>query len=209
MTTPPIRWVGVAIDCADAAPVARFYERLLGFDVGDYDPPRWAQLWDPAGGVHLNIQGEPSYEPPTWPERPGAQAKMLHFEVEVDDLEHSVAVAVDAGATEAPWQPPDRDPSRIRIMLTRRATRCASSSAASSGRRRPLPAVDRSQQQPLPAAAASAPTATGSDAAGVQQTDASPSPTTWLVSCSVSPVLTYHSQRAPSGSLTHVSTFEA
>lgn len=111
------RWVGVAIDCADAGPVARFYADLLGFEVGDDDPPHWVQLWDPAGGVHLNIQGEPGYEPPTWPERPGLQAKMLHFEVQVDDLEAALATALAAGGTEAPWQPPDRDRTRIRIIL--------------------------------------------------------------------------------------------
>jgi hypothetical protein len=111
------RWVGVAIDCVDVGPVARFYERLLGFEIGDFDPPNWAQLWDPAGGVHLNIQGDPSYSPPTWPERSGEQAKMLHFEVEVADLEDAVATALDSGATQAPWQPPDRDPARIRVML--------------------------------------------------------------------------------------------
>lgn len=112
-----IRWVGVAIDCADAERVARFYERLLGFEMRELWPPRWAQLWNPAGGVHLNIQGDASYEPPTWPERPSRQQKMLHFEVEVEDLEDAVSTALDAGGTEAPWQPPDRDPGRIRIML--------------------------------------------------------------------------------------------
>jgi hypothetical protein len=117
MSTTPIRWVGVAIDCADVGPVARFYERLLGFEMGDFDPPDWAQLRDPAGGVHLNIQGETWYEPPTWPEQPGQQAKMLHFEVEVDDLEAAVAAAIAAGGAEAPWQPPDRDRARIRIIL--------------------------------------------------------------------------------------------
>ena len=117
MATGPIRWTGVAIDCADAGPVARFYDRLLGFELGDFDPPYWAQLWDPHGGVHLNIQGEPWYEPPTWPEQPGAQAKMLHLEVEVDDVPAAVAAAFEAGGTAAPWQPPDRDPDRLRVVL--------------------------------------------------------------------------------------------
>jgi catechol 2,3-dioxygenase-like lactoylglutathione lyase family enzyme len=116
MTPPTARWVGLAIDCREAPPVAHFYERLLGFTVRDLGP-RWAQLWDPAGGVHLNIQGDERYAPPTWPEQPGEQAKMLHFEVEVDDLEVAVGTALDAGGTEAPWQPPDRNRERIRIML--------------------------------------------------------------------------------------------
>lgn len=112
-----IRWVGVAIDCADVGPVARFYEQLLDFELGDFDPPRWAQLWDPKGGVHLNIQGEMSYVRPVWPEQEGAQSKMLHFEVEVDDVDTAVAKAIQAGGTEARWQPTDRDPARIRIVL--------------------------------------------------------------------------------------------
>lgn len=110
------KWVGLAIDCFEAPPVARFYEALLGFEVRDLGP-RWAQLWDPAGGVHLNIQGDEDYRPPTWPEKPGELAKMMHFEVQVDDLPAAVATAIEAGGTEAPWQPPDRNPDRIRIML--------------------------------------------------------------------------------------------
>jgi catechol 2,3-dioxygenase-like lactoylglutathione lyase family enzyme len=118
MTSPAVRWTGVAIDCAEAPPVAHFYERLLGFEIGELGP-YWAQLHDPAGGVHLNIQGDPrgTYVPPTWPEQPGDQAKMLHFEVQVDDLEAAVSTALDAGGTEAAWQPPDRNRERIRIML--------------------------------------------------------------------------------------------
>jgi catechol 2,3-dioxygenase-like lactoylglutathione lyase family enzyme len=117
MSKPAVRWVGLAIDCLDAGPVARFYERLLGYEVRDFAPPHWAQLFPQDGGVHLNIQGDGNYTPPVWPEQPNKQAKMLHFEVEVDDLEGAVATALEAGGTQAPWQPPDRDPTRIRIML--------------------------------------------------------------------------------------------
>jgi catechol 2,3-dioxygenase-like lactoylglutathione lyase family enzyme len=116
VSTTSIRWVGVAIDCGDAGPVARFYERLLGFEVVELGP-RWAQLHDPAGGVHINIQGVPGYEPPSWPDQAGEQAKMLHFEVEVDDLPAAVEVAIGAGGKEAAWQPPDRNRERLRIML--------------------------------------------------------------------------------------------
>jgi catechol 2,3-dioxygenase-like lactoylglutathione lyase family enzyme len=111
-----VRWVGVAIDCREVGPVVRFYERLVGFEVATLDPD-WAQLHDPAGGVHLNIQAEEWYEPPTWPEEAGEQTKMLHLEVEVDDLEAALALAVEAGGTEAPWQPPDRNAERIRVVL--------------------------------------------------------------------------------------------
>ena len=114
--SPSIRWTGVAIDCADAEPVARFYEGLFGFEIRELGR-RWAQLFDPAGGIHLNIQGEDWYRPPTWPEQPSELTKMLHFEVQVDDLEGAVERALDLGGTEAPWQPPNRDRSRLRIML--------------------------------------------------------------------------------------------
>jgi hypothetical protein len=56
--------------------MARFYEGLLGFEVRDLAPGgRWAQLFDPSGGVHINIQGDPRYGPPTWPGQPEEQAK--------------------------------------------------------------------------------------------------------------------------------------
>jgi hypothetical protein len=42
---------------------------------------------------------------------------MLHFEIQVDDVEAAVAFAVAAGARIAPWQPEDRDPSQLRVML--------------------------------------------------------------------------------------------
>ncbi len=113
-----IRWVGIAIDCEWAGPMARFYEGLLGFEIRDLGPGgRWAQLFDPHGGVHINIQGAHWYEPPTWPEEPGELTKMFHFEVQVDDLEAAVARALELGGREAPWQPPDRNRERLRVML--------------------------------------------------------------------------------------------
>ena len=42
---------------------------------------------------------------------------MLHFEVQVQDLEAAVARALEVGGTEAPWQPPDRNRDRLRVML--------------------------------------------------------------------------------------------
>ena len=115
-TTNRIRWVGLALDCAEAPPMARFYEGLLGFEVREVGP-RWAQLFDPSGGVHLNIQGDDWYQPPTWPEMPGELTKMMHFEVQVDDLPAAVARVLELGGSEARWQPPNRDADRLRIML--------------------------------------------------------------------------------------------
>jgi catechol 2,3-dioxygenase-like lactoylglutathione lyase family enzyme len=111
-----IRWTGVCIDCHDARAVARFYSALFGWEITT-DGPGWCQLRPPDGGVGLNVQADPAYVPPVWPEEPGEQQKMLHFEVLVDDLEAAVARTIDAGGRQAPWQPPDRNPAGIRIML--------------------------------------------------------------------------------------------
>jgi catechol 2,3-dioxygenase-like lactoylglutathione lyase family enzyme len=112
-----LRWTGVCLDCADARELADFYARLLGWEIAAGDGVSWIQLRDPLSAVGLNIQAEEWYQPPVWPERPGALDKMMHFEIEVGDMESAVAHAVDAGATVASHQPADRDHSRLRIML--------------------------------------------------------------------------------------------
>lgn len=71
----------------------------------------------PDGGPTVSFQAEQWYVPPTWPEVDGRQAKMMHFEVTVADLEEAVAVVVQAGGRPAPHQPPDRDHARLRVML--------------------------------------------------------------------------------------------
>jgi predicted enzyme related to lactoylglutathione lyase len=112
-----VQWIRVALDCADADELAGFYASIFGWEVTASDGEGWRQLADPAGGVGLNIQAEAGYVPPTWPEAPGAQQKMMHFEVLVDDVEAAAQRVREAGGTEAPWQPPDRDRSRLRVML--------------------------------------------------------------------------------------------
>ena len=121
---PALRWASVCIDCADADQMAEFYARLLGWEITDRDTPAtrqggtgWVALRDPAGGVGLSFQAEEWYQPPLWPEEPGAQTKMLHFDIEVDDLEAAVAYVVAAGGKVAPHQPPDRARDQLRVML--------------------------------------------------------------------------------------------
>ena len=65
----------------------------------------------------LSFQAEEWYTPPTWPEEPEQQSKMIHFEMDTDDLEAAIALVVEAGGREAPNQPQDRDRSKLRIML--------------------------------------------------------------------------------------------
>jgi catechol 2,3-dioxygenase-like lactoylglutathione lyase family enzyme len=113
-----LRWNAVCIDChpRDLEAVVAFYTQLLGLHVGDEDG-RWASLRDPSGGMSLNVQAEHWYVSPVWPEAVPAQAKMMHFEIEVDDVESAAAHAVALGAREADPQPPDRDQHTLRVML--------------------------------------------------------------------------------------------
>lgn len=114
---PTIRWTGVCIDCADAEELALFYSQLFDWPVSARDGEGWLQLRGPSGGVGLNIQSEAQYLPPIWPEEPGAQQKMIHFEVEVDDLQAAIDLAVRSGGRLADHKPADRDSSKIRIVL--------------------------------------------------------------------------------------------
>lgn len=101
-----VEWVGIAIDCEWAEPMARFYEGLLGFEVRDLAPDgRWAQLFDPSGGVHINIQGEADYEPPIWPEQPGQQAKMMHLRSRWTTLKMRSPVRSNSVAERRPGSP--------------------------------------------------------------------------------------------------------
>ena len=110
-------WVRVTLDCADAEALAAFYAELFGWEVNAREGSDWVHVRDPEGGVGLNFQAEELYEPPTWPEEPGRPMKMMHFEVLVDDVEAAVALAVRAGARVAAYQPADRDPARLRVLL--------------------------------------------------------------------------------------------
>ncbi len=121
---PAFRWDGVCLDCADAEVMARFYGTLLGWEISARDSADdrlggsgWIAMRNPAGGASLSFQAEEWCEPPAWPEEPGAQTKMMHFEIVVDDLDAAVAFAVNAGAQVASRQPEDRDPAQLRIML--------------------------------------------------------------------------------------------
>lgn len=109
------RWGGVCLDCGDAEAMARFYGELFGWQVDARDTPSdrlggagWIAMSGPEGGPSVSFQAEVWYQPPTWPEEPGSQTKMMHFEVGVDDLDDAVARVVRAGGRVAEPQPPDR-----------------------------------------------------------------------------------------------------
>lgn len=113
----PITWTTVTLDCSDAELLGSFYADLFGWEINARDGAGWVQVRDPHGGVGLNCQADDSYKSPTWPERDGHQAKMMHFEILVDDLDAAVERVLRSGGAEAPHQPSDRDRTRIRVML--------------------------------------------------------------------------------------------
>jgi catechol 2,3-dioxygenase-like lactoylglutathione lyase family enzyme len=115
--SPSVSWTTVTLDCADADALATFYVRLLGWTITGGDGAGWVQARDPRGGVGLNFQADPTYRPPTWPEEPGHQSKMAHFELLVDDVEAAAHLVEELGGATAAWQPSDRDPRRLRVML--------------------------------------------------------------------------------------------
>lgn len=114
---PSITWTTITIDCSDAEALGAFYSQLFSCEITARDGAGWLQIRNPQGGISLNIQAEDAYEPPVWPEQSGRQAKMMHFEVLVDDLDAGAKFVLATGGTEAPHQPPDRDQTRIRVML--------------------------------------------------------------------------------------------
>jgi catechol 2,3-dioxygenase-like lactoylglutathione lyase family enzyme len=104
--TPALRLTGTNIDAPDANALADFYRRLLGWTTAT-EEPGWVILRPAAGGTTLNFQTEARYVRPAWPAGPGDQQMMMHLEIEVDDLDASVAYAVAQGATLAGFQPQD------------------------------------------------------------------------------------------------------
>jgi catechol 2,3-dioxygenase-like lactoylglutathione lyase family enzyme len=116
--TVTFRWNGVSIDCGpdNFEDMITLYRDMLGLKVAEREE-RWAALVDPLGDKCVNIGVHDWYEPPVWPEVRPEQTKMMHFEVRVNDVPAAVTRAVSFGAREAPHQPPNRDATRLRVML--------------------------------------------------------------------------------------------
>lgn len=103
---------GVVLDAPDAAELASFYRRLLGWEV-EQDDPGWMKLRSPDGGAGLSFQTETAYVRPTWPAGPDDVHMSMHLDIEVDDLDGAVASALEAGAVLATFQPQEH----VRVCL--------------------------------------------------------------------------------------------
>lgn len=96
----------VNLSAPDPSVLARFYQRLLGWDITEEEPD-WVLMRNPSGGVGLAFQTETPYARPTWPAAPGRQQMMMHLEIPVRDLATAIAHAEACGATLAEYQPQD------------------------------------------------------------------------------------------------------
>lgn len=97
----------VTLAAPDPIGLARFYARLLGWpDPVEVDDD-WIPLRNPAGGIGLAFQAEPTHVPPVWPQTAQAQQMQVHLEVLVDDLAEGLRHALACGATLADLQPQD------------------------------------------------------------------------------------------------------
>jgi hypothetical protein len=107
------QWWGVTLDAPDGLELARFYARLLEWQLFPDDAGGASVTPSEDAGFNLGFQTEPQYVRPVWPAEPGEPQMSMHLEIEVDDLDEAVAHAVGAGAEAAAFQPQ----SNVRVML--------------------------------------------------------------------------------------------
>jgi catechol 2,3-dioxygenase-like lactoylglutathione lyase family enzyme len=98
------RVTAVTLNSPNPPALARFYARLLGWEIRQ-EEDGWVTLPNPNGGIGLSFHIEDVYTPPTWPSEPGKQIMQMHLEVLVDDLEGGCAHAQACGAVMASYQP--------------------------------------------------------------------------------------------------------
>jgi catechol 2,3-dioxygenase-like lactoylglutathione lyase family enzyme len=94
---PSFTLTATVLGTPDPRGLARFYQRLLGWQLRD-DTDEWATLRPADGGPGLSFQLETDHVRPVWPPEPGTQQMQLHLDVLVDNLSAACAVAEEAGA---------------------------------------------------------------------------------------------------------------
>jgi catechol 2,3-dioxygenase-like lactoylglutathione lyase family enzyme len=95
--TPSIHLFAPVLGTPDPHGLALFYQRLLGWPLGD-DEPDWATLRPADGSTGLSFQLETDHVPPVWPPEPGTQQMQIHLDFQVEDLAAVSAIAEQAGA---------------------------------------------------------------------------------------------------------------
>lgn len=113
---PRLALVATVLDTPTPRSLARFYQRLLGWEIGT-DDDDWVTLRPRGGcGRGLSFQREDRYVPPVWPASQGSgqgagqgreQQMMAHLDIAVADLDDAVTHALACGASLADYQPQD------------------------------------------------------------------------------------------------------
>lgn len=107
MNTPAnARVTAVTLNSPNPPELARFYARLLGWEVTT-ETDGWVELPNPSGGIGLSFHIDDVYERPVWPSEHGKQQMQVHLEVQVDDLKAGCEHAQACGAVLAEYQPQD------------------------------------------------------------------------------------------------------
>ncbi|MEO3799168.1 VOC family protein [Nonomuraea sp. B1E8] len=120
---PRLQLTSVTVGTSKPRELARFYARLLEYEVVEEEGPgpdepehaAWLLLRPPAGrsGPAVGFEYERSYVRPVWPSEPGAPNATQHLDIKVDDLSAAVEWALACGAVEAAYQPQED----VRVML--------------------------------------------------------------------------------------------
>ena len=93
----------INVDCRDSEAMAAFYGQLLGWEVKWRDGT-FIIMGNPSGGPDISFEPYEDYQPPVWPERPGEQWKMIHLDMQVEDLKAATAHALACGGHLADFQ---------------------------------------------------------------------------------------------------------
>ncbi|MFT3860328.1 VOC family protein [Micropruina sp.] len=100
-----IRLTTVTLGALDPVSLARFYARLLNWELGPSGDGTWVAVRNPEGGIGIACQLEKQHARPVWPGKAGDQQMQVHLEIQVPDLQAGLRHALQCGARMAPTQP--------------------------------------------------------------------------------------------------------
>ena len=99
-----IKLSSIMIDCIDQHELAKFYAKLIDWDIV-YGDDEYAVISPPGmkRGTYpcISFQKNSDFKPPVWPEESEVQQQMEHIDFVVNDLSKAVIHAIDCGAVEA------------------------------------------------------------------------------------------------------------
>jgi Glyoxalase-like domain len=98
--SPIIDLAAVVVDCAQAAPMAAFYQAVCG---GEFIRNDADSVWLEVSGITVIFREVAGYQAPTWP--CSDVPMQIHLDFFVDDLDKAEALLHQHGATTPEFQP--------------------------------------------------------------------------------------------------------